>query len=883
MSREVTVIGTWLADMSDAPSIERVGGKAAGLYRLTDLGLTVPRFVVLTAECFRAVCPNGSVPQALPPEVDEVLDQVWSWSGEGRRPLAVRSSALEEDSAERSYAGQMETFLNVVERRGLSEAVLGCWRSLHGERAAAYRAAATAAPGPEASSPAMAVVVQEMIEPASAGVLFTVNPADGRADELLVSSVWGLGEGLVSGALDADTFVLDRMGEVKTHHLAEKREMIVPTLEGGTTRTTVPESEVHAPSLDDALLTELARSAILAEELAGRPQDIEFAVADGQLYFLQARPVTGFVPRACPEDGHRQVWDNSNIIESYPGITLPLTFSFIKQAYRAVYWQFCEVLGLSSAEIDSHEHMLSNMLGLIQGRVYYNLLNWYRLVALLPGFRFNKGFMEAMMGVHEGEDVEEAPLSARERYFVELPKLLRGGLRAILLHMSLPRRVERFHRDFNAVYKRLADVDFDALSPHGALACYRELERDVLWRWKAPIINDFSAMIFYGALKKLTVAWDVDPDGSIQNALICGQGAIESTQVTERLLDVARVIAEDKDLRSRFVAATPGDALRMVRSHARAGAALDAYLREYGDRCIEELKLESKSMKDDPTFCVSMLQNYLRSPVPKPQSRGEADLRREAEAVIHERLRGRWTRWGAPKLHLYRWVLRHARAAVRNRENQRLARTRAYALVRSIFRSMGRSFCRNGLLDATDDVFYLEIDEIARFVDGTAATTDLKALVRLRRAEYAKYGALPPLPDHFETHGFVYAGNEFEEGGDAPEAGDMLTGLGACPGVVEREAVVLLKPDTSTRLGGEILVTRHTDPGWVVLFPSISGLVVERGSMLSHSAIVAREMGIPAVVGVQRAATLIRSGDRLRLDGAKGTVQVLEGEGGDKP
>ena len=873
---------TWLTDMSEAPSIDRVGGKAAGLYRLTDLGLAVPRFAVLTAECFRAACPDGSVPESLPSEAEEALDRAWGSLGAGCCPLAVRSSALEEDSGERSYAGQMETFLNVAERRALSDGVLGCWRSLHGERAAVYRAAA-ATPGADEPSSAMAVVIQEMIEPTSAGVLFTVNPADGRAEEILVSSVWGLGEGLVSGALDADTFVLDRTGRVKTRHLAEKREMIVPTPSGGTTRTTVPQNKIHSPSLDDSLLAELARAAIHAEELAGRPQDIEFAVADGKLCFLQARPVTGFVPRARPEDGHRQVWDNSNIIESYPGITLPLTFSFIKQAYRAVYWQFCEVLGLSSAEIGQHEHMLSNMLGLIQGRVYYNLLNWYRLVALLPGFRFNKGFMEAMMGVHEGEDLQEAPLSARERYLLELPKLIRGGLRAILLHRSLPRRVERFHRDFDAVYERFVGIDFDALPPDEALAHYRELARDVLWRWKAPIINDFSAMIFYGALKKLPVGWDVDPDGSVQNPLSGGQGAIESTQVTDRLLDVARVIAEDEEFRTRFVAAAPGEALRMARSHARAGSALDAYLREYGDRCIEELKLESKSMRDDPTFCVSMLQNYLRSPLPALQHRGEGDLRRGAEAAVRERLRGKRTAWGLPKLPLYRWVLKHARAAVRNRENQRLARTRAYALVRGVFRSIGRSFCRNGLLETADDIFYLEINEIARFIDGTSATANLKALVTLRRAEYATYEARSPLPDHFETHGLVYAGNEFEEAGDQDGAGDLLTGLGACPGVVERNAVVLLKPDTSTQLDGEILVTRHTDPGWVVLFPSISGLVVERGSMLSHSAIVAREMGIPAVVGVRHAASLIRSDDRLRLDGAKGTVQVLERDEGGEP
>jgi pyruvate,water dikinase len=865
-------LGThWLITDAERGGPELVGGKAAGLYRLIALGLPVPEFVVLTTDAWRRACPDGVVPDALPADVASELDAAWEHLGGGPESLAVRSSAVGEDDAERSYAGQMETFLNVASRDALSGAVLGCWRSMTSARARAYRSQHGAG-----EPLAMAVVIQRMVAPDAAGVVFTVNPATGRADEIVVSSVWGLGEGLVSGALDADTFVLDPSGAVVSRQIVDKPTQVIAAPGGGTGTAPVPADRVTAASLDDAVLREVASKAADAAARAGRPLDVEFAVCHRRLFFLQARPVTGLGPRAAHTAGERRVWDNSNIIESYPGITRPLTFSFIRMAYHAAYWQFCEVLGLSEPEIRRRDAMLWNMLGRIRGRVYYNLLNWYRLVALLPGFRWNKGFMEQMMGLREAPDLDEPPPSWRRRWLVELPRLLRVGARAVRLHRSLPRRIRAFHREFDAVHGRFAKIDFDALDPRDALDRFAELEEQVLWRWKAPIINDFAAMIFYGLLKRLTVAWGVDPDGSIHNALISGEGSIESTQVTTGLLAVARLIAADDELAAAVRSMTPRDALECIRDDARAGPPFQRWLDRYGDRCVGELKLESVPMRDDPAFCVALIRSHLRGPV--HESRGDRSaLRREAESQVDQRLRGRFTRFGLPKRPIYRWVLRHARAAVRNRENQRLARTRAFALVRRIFHAVGAGLARRGAIGAVEDVHYLELDEIRAFVGGADATPGLRERVRARKAEYDRYRSLPAPPDHFETRG-APDGEFAGEDANAEPATAMLSGLGACPGLVEGPAVVLDRPDASLDLNGEILVARQTDPGWVVLFPAISALVVERGSMLSHSAIVAREMGIPAVVGVRGATARIRTGDRLRLDGARGIVEIVEQE-----
>lgn len=856
---------------------EIVGGKAAGLCRLRSLDLPVPRFVVLTAEAYRRASTGGPAPRGLPEEIAEEIKKAWHALGAGSPPLAVRSSAIEEDAVGRSFAGQMETFLNVTTLESLSEAVLGCWRSLHSERVAVYRGAG-GKKGEPATPPAMAVVIQEMLDPEASGVLFTVNPVNGRADELLASSVWGLGEGLVSGTLDADTYVLDRSGRVLSRKIAEKRERIDRAPGGGTKRTPVASGQVHAPSLDDRLLAKLVRAALQAAGDAKCPQDIEFSVQKGRLFLLQARPVTGFTERPRLDASPRWVWDNSNINESYPGITLPLTYSFIREAYHAVYWQFCEVLWLSPAEIRRLDPMLWNMLGLIRGRVYYNLIHWYRLVSLLPGFKFNKSFMEHMMGLRQPEELTLEGTSWIRRYGVELPRLLRTGYRAYRLHQTLSRDVQAFHRDFAGVYGEYSRVDFETLEPADAWAAYVDLKSRILWRWKAPIINDFEAMIFYGVLKKLTVSWEVDSEGSIQNALLSGQGDIESTEVSDRLVALAGRMAGEAAFSDAFRAASLEEAQRMLLDHPQFGPAFRQYIERYGDRAAEELKLESKTMKDDPGLCIAMIQNHLRTGVPRTARAGGkgGDARALALRILDQKLTGRCFGGLVPRRTAYLWVAERAKEAVRNRENQRLERTRAFSLVRQIFRSIGRAFARRGMMGEPEDVFYLTLPEIEAAIRPGAPPSDLRPAVQKRRKEYEEYRNEPPLPDHFKTIGHPETGPyEIQAEAGAPED-PGLKGLGACPGVVQARAAVLEKPDRTVRLDGDILVARQTDPGWVVLFPSISGLIVERGSMLSHSAIVAREMGIPAVVGVRGAMAAIQTGDLVKLDGAKGTIEILK-------
>jgi pyruvate,water dikinase len=879
-----------------------IGGKAVGLHQLQGLQINVPPWATLTTQFFQihlnldyklqgflsqphydpakkaAMIREHVFQVTFLPAQWQRLQEVWHRiSQEGTLPLAVRSSAVDEDGSTLSFAGQMDSFLNIMTLDALYHAVIRCWASCFSERSVRYRLEH----GRDPWQIHMAVIVQQMIPCEISGVVFTANPLTGNPGETMINAVWGLGEGLVSGQMDADLFILNQQGQVIEKKIAVKKEKLVFSPKGGAMISPVPLDLQHVPVLNEDRLRHLQFLAKKVESFKDCAMDLEFGGYQDVLYLLQARPITQ-LREFIPEDrSFHNVWDNANIVESYAGVTTPMTFSFIRRAYTAVYQQYCETIGVDRQTIFRNRYLFANMLGLIEGRVYYNLLNWYRLVALMPGFTFNKGFMEQMMGLQvvPQVDVRRQPYSGFQKYFVDFPRLLWVGLRMLWVYRTLPRRIEAFHRRFDAIYREYVEKDYANLVPVQLMMIYRELEEKILWHWKAPILNDFAAMIFYGMLRQLSKQWGLDSQGTLHNNLLCGEGGIKSTQVVKELILIARMIAVNPELKSRFLQITPAQALVMLNEDpefGQVGQAFHRYLKDFGVRCIEEMKMESIPLKENPVFCIAMIQNYLRQDVADPDvlTQKETAIRQESERQVSKQLRGKWTRWGIPRSTVYRWVLHHARQAIRNRENQRFARTEIYSLIRVIIRHIGRHWQHNRRIDALEDIFYLTIEEVFSYIEGTSVCNSLKELIAIRRKEFHAYQISQP-GDHIETYGEVYQQRAafFQQTDVASK--DCLTGLGCCQGVVEATVRVLERPQADIQLNGEILVARQTDPGWVILFPAISGLIVEKGSMLSHSAIVAREMGIPAIVGVRDATRILKSGDRVVLDGAQGMVKIL--------
>jgi pyruvate,water dikinase len=875
-----------------APPVEAVGGKARNLALLQEAGADVPPSITIGTAAFerlvtaaqpsagddaaaaRARVLGTELPADFRAEVAAALDA----AGLRASLLAVRSSAVGEDGAAASFAGQFDTVLGVRaagDAAELWDAIRRVWASAFSAHAAAYRARQGGAPT------RMAVIIQQMVNAQAAGVAFSADPVRGTPDVAVVSAVYGLGEGLVSGELDADTYRVSSAGVVEAE-IATKDRALGLQPDGGSAWVPVHPADSVQPALTE---DEARRIASVARRLArhfGAPQDVEWALANDpaggerRLLILQTRPITTIAPAASPStvtraDGERRIWDNSNIVESYSGVTTPLTFSFARSVYEEVYLQFCRLLGVSEPLLEEHRLVFANMLGLVNGRVYYNLLNWYRALALLPGYTVNREFMERMMGVREKlSDPPAVPTVAGK--WEDTGRTLRMVGKLVSAQRGLQREVPAFHSRVNAALEPLAGVDLATMSADELAAVYRDLEEKLLRHWRAPLVNDFFAMIFFGVLVRLVEKWMPGAPPTLANDLLCGEGGIISTEPARRVLELSARVAADPTLVALFDA-EPDDARLWARigeaqEHAELRGELRAYLDRFGDRCANELKLETLTHGDDPTFLVRLVRTYARAGAVREQVGGhEATVRAAAEATVRSRLSG-------VRRRVFFNVLRQARTRIRDRENLRFERTRVFGAVRRIFLGIGARLAEAGRLDAPRDVLYLRVDEIFAHLDGTGVTGDLRALTALRKAEFAAYERAPAPPDRFETRGppaeFVAA--------LAPVVGPSaeLRGTGCSPGIVRAPVRVVRDPNHAGELAGHIMVAERTDPGWTLLFPAVEGILVQRGSLLSHSAIVARELALPCVVGIAGLMDTLQDGEMVEMDGTAGTIRRLD-------
>ena len=837
------------------------GGKAWALAQMQGLGLAIPRWWLLPVAAWEA----HAAATGLGPEIDATLAGLAGASAEqveaaGRTlhariravppplawlaglpagPLAVRSSVADEDGARASFAGQMDSFLDQEGPEAVAAAVAACWASAFGPRALAYRRQQ----GLPLAGIRPAVILQEMVAAEAAGVLFTAHPQAGHRDRMRLAAVAGTGEKLVSGQAEAAEYDVD----------------------SATGRVLAGDSPLLRP---DQIAVIAAAGRRLAAHFGG-PQDIEWAWAGDTCYLLQCRPITQLPPPPYGP-GSRRVWSNANIQESYCGVTTPLTYSFARRAYATVYRQTMRLMGIPARTIAAHEPVLENLLGLVQGRVYYHIDNWYRGLLLLPGFRRRKADMERMMGLTEPVDfIEDVNLPWGQR-LRKLPGLLALGGRMLGRFARMDRMVAGFMAYFERAYASFDRAHLHELDLSALLAEVARAGRELLQRWETPIVNDFYVMIYNGRVARRLAAAGLPAE--LQNRLLAGEPGIESTAPTHMLMALASTVRADAGLRAAWAQQADGDLHRLLaRDFPDFHARCLAYLDRYGDRCMGELKLESISLRQDPAFMYAMIRAYLPRPELDPARLGaqEQAMRQAAEAEARAAL----SPWGWWRL---RRDLRRWRAGVRHRENMRLARTRVFGLYRDLYLEIGRQLAAAGVLAAPRQVFYLRVEELEDYGAGRAVSADLAALATVRAAEYARYAATEAPPPQFETRGPVYVHNTYAPP-VTPEVpqGAQLQGTGCYPGVVEGRVRVVRDPAEARDLDGDILVAERTDPGWAPLFPACAGLLVARGSTLSHSAIVARELGIPAIVGIPGLLERLRTGDRVRLDGRTGTVTVL--------
>jgi pyruvate,water dikinase len=711
--------------------------------------------------------------------------------------------------------------------------------------------------------------VQRLVRARLSGVLFTRNPDAAGGATLLAEYCYGPGDALVSGRVNPGRIVLGR--------------------DGTASRRAVPEQEADGAVPSDAQLGQLVRAGLALEEAFGGPQDVEWAIGfDERLYLVQSRPITVAVKGAEPTGGRIQVWSNANVNENYPEPISPLLYSIAAEGYYHYFRNLGLAFGFAPERVWAMEPALRHIIGVHGARMYYNLTNIHAVLRQAPCGGLLAGFFNSFVGASQSPPPARHERPVRRGPLSRLIELGRIAFQTARHFCFLTRRVEAFER---TVADFAARTDPDALEGRPLaelLDDFRAFRTIRCHRWLNASLADAAAMISYGALKRLLRREFPEADRSaLHNTLLKGTDVVSGVPVA-RLWELAQRVRAEPALADLFTTPDSREILAALRTRPDLAGFRDdfeAFLRDWGFRRSGELMLTVPSFQERPEELIDLLKAYAARGGESPADllRRQAAERAAETARVLSLLRRRkqvpllpWPN----KATLARTLLRWAQRSIALRERARLKQALLYSRLRRIALAIGRELTGRGTLEGGDDVFFLTASEIEDLLAGSAMFAhQVGDLVRLRRAGHAALAATVP-PDSFElAEGSYWAGQPLSPCPLVTLSGGQplsLSGVGACGGRVTGRAALLRDVSEFALLaGGDVLVTRQTDPGWGPVFPLIRGLVIERGGMLSHGAILAREYGIPAVVGVADATRRIAAGQTLAVDGDRGIVEVL--------
>lgn len=786
-----------------------IGGKARGLSELLRWGFDVPRALV--------------VPAAWP--LDEAA--VGGWLAQLGGPVAVRSSGVGEDGEAQSFAGMHDTVLALGEAGAVLAALARVRASANSDRARAYRGGADAPPIP--------AVVQRMVAARCAGVVFSCDPLTGATDRAVVEAVAGLGEALVSGQRAGDRATVARSGDVLE---------LVPASPGDG-------------CLERALAQRVAALAFQVADKAGRAVDVEWAWDGETVWLLQWRPVTA-VGQAS-----RIVWTDTNAKELLPEVARPMTMDVLRAYVSALLGPMTRPMGLDPDQLD--------VLGQIGGRVYFNMngvLGWMR------AFPFLRPWPPAKFAAILGGDQQALAAALAQLRPEDLPNHRLPWWRFVAGTAQVTWALLRNHTGVGdarvamvrAATAEAAQVDVRGLSDEALAARPGALARDSFGGDASPdsVAPAGVGMFAQGLLPMLTRRWLDDATGALGRQLLSGIGTLASAESGHALRRLGQA-ASAPALRDavRLPSAQARLALSQSDEGRRLVAQLDGFLDEHGHHARGEVDVSLPRWREEPELIWQQIQLLAQSE--RLPALVDPAARQRLEQQVAGRL-GPLRRW------LFRLVLRRALNGVAARENLKSEAIRRAGLSRDALLEVGRRLVARGLLDRTDDVFFLRLSELLPALQAQDPVK-LKATIATRQQEHARHVAVTPPSVVFGRWSPSHA---------APPptgpwtAGTVIGGIAAGAGIAEGPARVIVSGTGDARLlPGEILVAPFTDPGWTPLFVAAKAVVMDFGGLLSHGAIVAREYGLPAVVNVGPATRCLRDGQRLRVDGDTGTVTVL--------
>lgn len=771
-----------------------IGSKARNLFYLTEHHYLVPPFFCITE----------------PYQEADILEYLTKYFPD--TPLfSVRSSASEEDSKERSFAGLFQTFL-YVKREDVCARIQEVLDSAKKADALPYGS----------SSVKMHVIIQEMVEADISGILFTANP-QGLLNESVMVLGAGSGELVVEDKVDTTTYY---------YHLTDK--------------TYYYEQAGTAPILTDKQIDTLITFSKQIKALFKMECDIEFAIKDEQIYFLQVRPVT-----TLSKQESLIILDNSNIVESYPGITLPLTQSFIRTAYYQVFKNLLLHLTGEPRTVQQIDDTLQHMVDMANGRVYYRISNWYDVLLFLPFYRRIIPVWQEMMGVRD------KTISSGMQHKISFLTRVKVTISFFRFLITCPKKMRQLDRYFAEIISHFASQNTHTEDNLALLSHYHSLLEMTVKRWDITLVNDMYAFLFTGLLKAYLKIKKIPDYENVAKQAISGISQLESLAPVKELSHlVACVMQEGRVLELQKLQSNQDYQKYIEETKDTFTKQLELYIEKYGDRNIEELKLESKTFRTDPILLIRHLLSCVEH-----ASNIQASAR-DRTYVPSKKLTG-----------LSAFFAKRAALGISNREKSRLHRSRLYGMMRTLVLQIGSNLQTQGRIAHREDIFWLDCEEIEQAAKDSSV--DLETIIARRKEDYQGYSALPAYSR------LVFSGKIFDKHPQKATTqhfhhkNGIYFGTACSQGNVKGEVLLVTKPSLSLDTQDKILVTKMTDPGWVFLIASAKGIVAEKGSLLSHTAIISRELGRPSIVGIPHITEILKDGDIVEVDGDTGTLTIL--------
>ncbi|MGD0788593.1 MAG: PEP/pyruvate-binding domain-containing protein [Terracidiphilus sp.] len=852
-------------------TLERVGGKGGSLTRMVVAGLPVPPGFHITTDAYRRFVEENHLAEGIhsaaaqaqvndPATLDQASEQIQSlfaqgtipgdiaeairqWYGElgADTPVAVRSSATAEDLPGASFAGQLETYLNIRGGDAVLAAVKRCWASLWTGRAIGYRQRQGIPP----QDVSMAVVVQQLVSADAAGVLFTANPVTGARDELLINAAWGLGEAIVSGLVTPDTIVVSKQtGAIASQEIASK-EVLTVRLPEGTREEPVPADKRKQAALTPPQSAELARLGMKIEQLYGQPMDIEWASCDGRIFILQARPITALPEwRAAlewkiPRAGAR--YFRQSVAELLPEPLSPLFATLALPLWNEATQQIMiEALGPGCASMG---------LLTIQDYVYYEMpLNARQTAGLLFNFLMRARTLARMWRkavAHWADDVRPhyaqatAEWTGRDLAAMPTQELLAGA-----------------HRIVEAAAGYYVSVQLVLGPPVLSEALFTAVYNHLIKRKSDPPALTFLLGFDSAPILAEKSLYDLAIWTRSENELAGYLAQTSGKEIAAAYESQAAAIANGESW---------GEFTRRLAEH----------LNRFG-HAVYDLDFAKSVPADSPASLLDTLRHFIagqgRNPYER-QAAATAARERAAESLL--------ARLGGLRRRLFKGVLGWAQRSAPLREDSLADVGLGWPALRRILREMGRRMVAGGAIADRDEVFWLkweEVEEAARLIDAGQPVGNYRRAIAERRETWQRERdvappVLLPLKGGARILGLDLSHLMPARSGQA--AGNTIKGIGASPGMVTGPACVIHGPEEFDRMKpGDILVAKITTPAWTPLFALASGIVTDVGGPLSHSSIVAREYGVPAVLGTGVATHRIQSGQRITVDGNSGVVRM---------